>query len=155
MPILFDKNLEPINLRGISITEHAVEQMAIRLETVDRVEVIREITAAAMPSCFIAMNFWGFTPRDGDRFAVKTPHGIGILIVNHLKDIDVAGYLVTWISDEEATAQKFQEIEWALLPRRTKTEDRTLTIDIPAGARMYFPHELTKDWEHEVLREYR
>lgn len=144
IPIMYDRNLEETQRRGISLTEHAIEQMARRLNTLSRVQIIQELTAAAMPSCFLVTNFLTL-PNHGDYFAVKTPHGIGVLAIDHHEDVNIAGYLVTWISDEEATAPKFREIDWTLFPRRTRTDSGTITVDIPAGAKMYLPHALTRE----------
>ena len=153
IPVMYDMKLEETMRRGIALTEHAIEQMAGRLDTLDRVQIIHELAAAAMPSCFLVLNFLE-RPKQGDYFAVKTPHGIGIIAISHFENIDVAGVLVTWISDEEATARKYKNIEWAIFPRRQKTDAGSIFVDIPAGAKMYLPHPLTKEWAMKAINDY-
>lgn len=153
IPVVYDMKLESTFRRGIAVTEHAIERMAERLDTLDRVQIIHELTAAAMPSCFLVMNFLEL-PEQGDYYAVKTPRGIGILAINHFENIDIAGFLVTWISDEEATSGKFRKIEWVIFPRRQKTDGAVVTVDIPAGARLYRPRRLSKELAEQVLKKY-
>ena len=68
--------------------------------------------------------------------------------------VATAGYLVTWSSDEETTARKYKNIEWEALPRRHKTNSGSITVDIPAGAKMYLPHLPTKEWAKQALKKY-
>jgi len=150
IPIEIDNKLDEQRRRGISITEHAIEQMATRLDTLDRNQIIAELAAAAMPACLLVMNFVA-APKDGEYFAVKTPHGVGVLAIDHLQDLDIVGYLVTWISDEEARSPKFTEIDWIKIPRKNYTDTAVITVDIPKGSRMYLPHALTKAWALTVI----
>jgi hypothetical protein len=153
-PVIYDKNFECDRQRGIAITEHAIERMAGRLNTLNRREIIRELAAAAMPSCFLVMNFLN-TPEHGEHYVIKTPHGLGILAINYFDDPDIVGFLVTWISDEEVTARKFQAIDWVRLQRKVKTNDGTITIDLAAGATMYLPHLLSENWAKQVIHDQR
>ena len=154
VPITYDKKFEGEQQRGIALTEHAIERMAGRLDTLNRAEIIHEMAAAAMPSCFLVMNFLD-VPQHGEYYAVKTPHGVGVLAIDHFEDPEIVGYLVTWISNEEATSPKFKNIEWIRFPRRVKTDSGSITVDLPARAQMYVPHPLTEDWARQVVQHFR
>jgi len=149
-PVLYDSKMETSDQHGVAFTEHAIERMAERLETLKRIEILQELTAIAMPACILAWSDETLADH-GDYFAVKTPHGIGVLAINHEEDPDMLAYLITWISNEEATARKFREIEWVIFSKRQKHAGLTFTIDIPVGAKLYLSHKLENAWARQII----
>lgn len=149
-PIGSGPRIDDFELPAVVFTEHAIERMAERLATLDRREILQELTAVVIPAGLLVLDT-GILSKHGDYFAVKTPHGIGVLAVDENRAPNELVYLVTWISDDQSLAPKFQKIEWIELPPFQVAKGVTTTIDIPAGATLYLPHVLSTASAKDVI----
>lgn len=89
-------------LANFIISNHAFEQLVIRLDTIDGRKALEELAAPLMAACMSSLlkNFWPHGAlKEGDEFAMKTENGLAIGIVNMAE----GGYwLKTWIPYEMA-----------------------------------------------------
>ena len=152
VPIGYDIDMNESELPGVVFTEHAIERMAERLETLDRKKILQELVAIAVPACLLIFKF-GKISKPGDYFAVKTPHGIGLLVVDDSKEPDELIFLLTWIGLEENLATKYKNIEWRECPLLTRDKGGTLKIDIPANAKLYLAEKQTTDSAQNDIEE--